>query len=181
LGAFLETPRFKPGNRPEYNFRDEGCVLDGGIRLGGKIDLLEVDEESKTITIVDYKTGSLGSDPAKRHRYELQLYCYKLLLEHSHTFRDYRIEQGYLVFVEPNQDGHITKHAVVFKDDELARVEKLIGAMWQHVQTLDMPDVSGYGDTLAAIKQFEDALVQTVAPNDNQTLQPVPAAQLGLL
>jgi DNA helicase-2/ATP-dependent DNA helicase PcrA len=159
LEAFLATQKFVPGNRPEYNFRDEGCVLDGGVRLGGKIDLLEIDEENKRIVVVDYKTGSLGSDPAKRHRYELQLYCYKLLLQQSHNFKDYSVEQGCLLFVEPDGDGKITRHTVIFKEDELARVQQLLQAMWQRVQSLDMPDTSSYGTTLAAIKQFETDLI----------------------
>jgi DNA helicase-2/ATP-dependent DNA helicase PcrA len=159
LETYLKTQRFTPGHRPEYSFREEGVVLPGGVRMGGKIDLLEIDEASKTITIVDYKTGALGSDPAKRHRYELQLYCYRLLLAHSHSFRDYRVEQGCLVFVEPDSTGKITRYTVTFKDDELARVEHLVQAMWHCVQTLELPDVSGYQDTLAAIKQFEQDLL----------------------
>jgi DNA helicase-2/ATP-dependent DNA helicase PcrA len=156
LEAFLTDPatRFSAGNRPEYNFRDEGVVF-GDVRMAGKIDLLEIDHATKSIIIIDYKTGSLGSDPAKRHRYELQLYCYKLLLEGSHTFKDYTVEQGCLLFVEPDSDGKITRHIVSFTDAELARVRLLVSAMWQHVQTLTIPDVSAYGTTFAATKQFE--------------------------
>ena len=160
LEAFLadSAERFQAGNRPEYNFRDEGVVL-GPVRMSGKIDLLEIDEERKSITVVDYKTGALGSDPAKRHRYELQLYCYKLLLQGSHSFRDYTVEQGCLVFVEPDSDNKITRHTVTFKDDELEHVRRLMTAMWQRVMELDMPDVSSYATTLTGMKQFEDFLV----------------------
>lgn len=161
LEVFLGSNTFRPGNRPEYNFRDEGCVLSeaGGVRLGGKIDLLEINEEQKVITVIDYKTGSLGSDPAKRHRYELQLYCYKLLLQHSHTFKDYTVHEGCLVFVEPDSAGRITRHSVTFKDDELARVAQLVTAMWQRVRSLDLPDVSAYGTGVAAMRQFEADLI----------------------
>jgi len=159
LELFLDNHTFTAGNRPEYNFRDEGVVLEGGVRMAGKIDLLEIDEDAKTITVVDYKTGSLGADPAKRHRYELQLYCYKLLLQHSHTFADYRVEQGCLLFVEPDSTGKVIRHTVLFKDDELARVTELLKAMWNRVQGLDMPDTSAYGTTLTAIKQFEADLI----------------------
>ncbi|HSX31481.1 MAG TPA: ATP-dependent DNA helicase [Candidatus Saccharimonadales bacterium] len=161
LEAFLadKTTTFTAGNKPEYNFRDEGVVLPGGVRLNGKIDLLEIDNERKRIIVVDYKTGALGTDPAKRHRYELQLYCYKLLLQGSHTFKDYAVDQGCLVFVEPDSNGKITRHTVTFKDDELARVRQLATAMWQHVQTLDLPDVTAYPATLAGIKQFEQHLL----------------------
>jgi len=167
LEVFLSSQTFTAGNRPEYNFRDEGVVF-GGVRMSGKVDLLEIDQERKTITVVDYKTGALGSDPAKRHRYELQLYCYKLLLQGSHTFKDYTVEQGCLVFVEPNGDGKITRHTVTFKEDELTRVQKLVTAMWYHVTTLDMPDTSSYDTTFAAIKQFEQDLL---APPEATTQQ----------
>jgi len=151
--------RFTPGDRPEYNFRDEGVVY-GAVRMSGKIDLLHIDEASKTITVIDYKTGSLGVDAAKRHRYELQLYCYKLLIEGSHTFKDYTVTQGQLLFLEPTNDGAITRHTVDFKSAESENVQKLLTAMWYHVKTLDMPDVSHYGTTLAAIKQFEADLME---------------------
>ncbi|HEY4160602.1 MAG TPA: ATP-dependent DNA helicase [Candidatus Saccharimonadales bacterium] len=162
LDVFLsERPqRFTAGNRPEYSFRDEGVVY-GDVRMSGKIDLLEIDEAGKRVTVVDYKTGSLGSDAAKRHRYELQLYCYKLLLQGSHTFRGYTVEQGKLVFVEPGaDDGRIHEHIITFRDDELTRVQELVTAMWQHVMAAEMPDVSGYGTTLADIRRFEDSLLR---------------------
>jgi len=160
-----EASRFVAGNQPEYNFKQEGVVY-GEVLLNGKIDLLEIDHENKRITVVDYKTGSLGSDPAKRHRYELQLYCYKLLIQGSHTFKDYKVEQGCLVFVEPDSSGKIQRHTIVFNDDELERVRQLLGAMWQRVKALDMPDISGYGTGLAAMKQFEADLLAAPAPSE---------------
>jgi len=135
-------------------------VVFNAVHMNGKIDLLEIDEARKSICVVDYKTGALGADPAKRHRYELQLYCYKLLLQHSHTFKDYTVEQGCLVFVEPNGDGKIHRHTVTFKDDELERVRGLVTAMWKHVTTLDIPDISSYSASLAGMKQFETDLVE---------------------
>jgi len=151
--------RMAEGNKPEYSFRDEGVVLDGEVRMSGKIDLLEIDEATKTVTVVDYKTGSLGSDPAKRHRYELQLYCYKLLIQNSHSFRGYTVERGRLVFLEPGADGTIHEHMVTFKDNELERTRQLIHAMWQRVITLDLPDTKGYSTSLTDIRRFEDDLV----------------------
>lgn len=162
LGIFLAQAgrRFKAGNRPEYNFRDEGVVY-GNVQMSGKIDLLEINETDKTVTVVDYKTGSLGSDPAKRHRYELQLYCYKLLLQGSHSFRGYTVGQGKLVFVEPDASGQVQEHVVSFREDELERVKQLVIAMWQHVMDVDMPDVSAYGTSLTDIKHFEADLLQS--------------------
>jgi len=149
---------FKAGNLPEYNFRNEGVVL-GEVKLGGKIDLLEIDHTHKVISVVDYKTGRLGSDPAKLHRYELQLYCYKLLIEGSHSFKGYQVEQGRLLFVEPDNTDTLTEHSITYTPEETTRVTQLLAAMWQHVQNLTMPDISAYGSSLKAIKQFEQDLI----------------------
>ncbi|QQS18236.1 ATP-dependent helicase [Candidatus Saccharibacteria bacterium] len=88
LTSFLAVHKasFHQGNVAEKSFRDEGVFSDD-VHLGGKIDLLEIDKTAKTITVVDYKTGQLGSDPAKLYRYTLQLYCYKILVEGSHVPR----------------------------------------------------------------------------------------------
>ena len=161
LEVFLQdsATHFMPGNKPEHNFRDEGVVLEDNVHMGGKIDLLEIDKETKTITVIDYKTGSLGTNKTKLHKYELQLYCYKILLEHSHSFAGYRVEKGVLVFVEPDDSEKIVRRTVTFTDVETKRVIKLLSAMWHHVRELDMPDISGYGKTLVDIKEFEQALI----------------------
>ncbi|HSX07075.1 MAG TPA: ATP-dependent DNA helicase [Candidatus Saccharimonadia bacterium] len=159
LETFLKEQGFTPGNRPEYNFYNEGVIV-GPAHMSGKIDLLEIDDETKTVCVVDYKTGAFGADPAKRHRYELQLYCYKLLLQYSHTFRDYQVTEGRLVFVEPDNGGTIHSHKVIFKDDELERIKQLIETMWVRITQLDLPDTSGYAASFAGIKQFEQDLLE---------------------
>ncbi len=154
----MNSTSFVKGNIPEKSFRDEGVFV-GDVHLGGKIDLLEIDVDAKTITVVDYKTGRLGTDPAKLHRYTLQLYCYKLLVEGSHTFDGYTVEQGRLIFVEPDQDGKIIQKVIKFEPKETERVRQLLHAMWHRVMTLDLPDVSEYGDTLKDTLAFEDSLI----------------------
>lgn len=150
---------FAAGNVAEKSFRDEG-VFSGEVHLGGKIDLLEIDKTAKKIVVVDYKTGQLGSDPSKLYRYTLQLYCYKLLVEGSHTYRGYSVEAGRLVFVEPDSDGIIITKQIHFEQKETKRVQELLLAMWQHVMALDMPDTSAYGDSLKDIHAFEQKLLE---------------------
>jgi len=160
LREYLRDPatRFKPNDRPEYNFRQEGVLVDE-VHLGGKIDLLQIDSETKEITIVDYKTGAKGNNPAKLHRYELQLYCYKLLVEGSHTFQGYKVKQGSLIFVEPDGADKIVRHTLDFDTQEEMRVKQLLAAIWKRVQNLQLPGVSNYGTTYTAIKQFEQDLI----------------------
>ena len=160
LRAFLADPdtHFKPGDRPEFNFRDEGVFV-GDVHMGGKIDLLQLDKQAKTLSIVDYKTGSTGKDPAKEHRYALQLYCYKLLIEGSHTFAGYKVSDGCLIFVEPDANGKIVRRRITFDEAEAVRVQALLKAIWQRIRDLSLPDIAAYGATYKAIRQFEQDLI----------------------
>jgi ATP-dependent exoDNAse (exonuclease V) beta subunit len=162
LQSFLASEAFKftPGNQPEYSFWREGELQDGDIRLAGKIDLLQVDEPNKQLSIVDYKTGSALTSPAKLHRYELQLYGYKLLLMASRQFRGYHIDTGQLVFLEPglNQGKVIIKH-IDFTDTELERMRQLNLAIWNRIQTLSIPSIAAYGESVTAMRKFEQDLI----------------------
>jgi DNA helicase-2/ATP-dependent DNA helicase PcrA len=153
-----ESGRFRAGNVAEKSFRDEGVVL-GQARLGGAVDLLEIDQAAREIVVVDYKTGHLGSDPAKLHRYTLQLYCYKLLVENSHAYKNYQVNEGRLVFVEPDSEGVCVHKTIRFTDAQTERTSALLQAVWHNIITLTMPDVSDYGDTLKDMLAFENQLL----------------------
>ncbi len=154
---------FQPKNVPEKSFKNEGVLLNGEVLMGGKIDLLEIDEASKSIVVVDYKTGesftSWKPETDKLHKNMLQLYCYKLLVENSSKYRGYTVESGRLEFVEPDADGEIHSLSLDFTDEMLTRTQQLLSALWKRVMAVDMPDVSDYGTSLNAIRQFEDDLI----------------------
>lgn len=154
---------FRPGDIAEANFKNEGAFV-GDVHLGGKIDKLEIDHDAKTITVVDYKTGegyTSWKRNAKLHKYELQLYCYKLLVEHSRTYKTYRVTHGRLEFVEPDRTGGATRPGLTleFNDQKLDHARALMVAMWQHVHQLSFPDTSRYDSTLVGIEQFERDLI----------------------
>jgi DNA helicase-2/ATP-dependent DNA helicase PcrA len=152
---------FQKGNKPEYNFRNEG-VLIGDVHMSGKIDRMDIDTASKTITVVDYKTGKTfdrWSSDAKLHKYKRQLYCYKLLIENSRTYRGYKVEQGVLDFIEPDENGKTYSLSLNFNDKELGETKALLAAMWVCVRDLNFPLVSDYPATLTGIKQFETDLL----------------------
>jgi DNA helicase-2/ATP-dependent DNA helicase PcrA len=155
---------FRPGiDKAEANFRNENVHL-GEVWMGGKIDRLEIDRENKTIVVVDYKTGrsyNRWESSTKLHKYKQQLYCYKLLIEHSRSYRDYKVTSGRLEFVEPDVDGKCHALPLRFEEAEVARTKALLTALWRRVHALDFPDVSGYKASLAGIKAFEDDLLQT--------------------
>jgi len=160
---------FQKGNKPEHNFRNEG-VLVGDVHMSGKVDRMDIDAKNKTITVIDYKTGKAfdrwGSD-AKLHKYKRQLYCYKLLIENSRTYRGYHVEQGILDFVEPDENGKIYSLSLSFDDRELDETTALLNAMWTCVKHLHFPNVENYADTLTGIKQFETDLLNNACKFDS--------------
>ena len=144
------------------------AVLDGGIRIHGKIDLMEIDQQKRTIVIRDYKTGKGIDDfddhssdyaKAKARRYAQQLMFYKLLVENSKEYSGFTVAAGSLEFVEPDQYGHLYRPQIDYSDHEaMAEFQQLIRAVWQHILSLDLPDISAYGAKFADIVQFEDDL-----------------------
>lgn len=151
---------FKPGDKAEHNFRNESVFIDG-VHMAGKIDRMEIDKEARTITVVDYKTGeSFVSWKAalKLHKYKQQLYCYKLLIEGSDTYKGYRVIGARLEFIEPDSNGKIQTLSLEFNKTEMDEMRDLLKAVWRHVKALDLPDVSKYPASLAGAKQFEQDL-----------------------
>lgn len=151
---------FDPSDKPEYNFAHEGSHLEH-IRLSGKVDRLHIDPKAKTITVIDYKTGtgtSRWSHTLKLHKYAQQLYCYKILIENSHTFRSYTVTEGRLEFIEPDNEGKCHSLTLTFKDSELQATKELLQAMWNHVQQFNFPDTSDYAASLAGTLNFEQDL-----------------------
>lgn len=163
LSAYLaqRADSFHASDYSEYNFRNEGVFV-GEAHLAGKIDRLLVDADNRTISIVDFKTGR----PAKRwtndiklHSYKQQLYMYKLLVEGSHGFRGYTVTDAYLEFVEPDDDGQIRQLHLQFTAEAEQQLRQLIGRVWQHVMTLNFPDVSGYSPDIKGIESFQRDLI----------------------
>lgn len=153
---------FKPGDKAEHNFRDEGVFIDD-VHLSGKIDRMEIDKEKKEIVVVDYKTGkshtSWKSD-ARLHQYRQQLYCYKLLIENSRTYQGYKVTAGRLEFLVPDDNNKIQHLALDFDDAELKRIKQLLQAMWQRIHALDFPDVGEYSHNVKGTLEFEDFLLE---------------------
>ena len=152
---------FKPGDAAEHGFRNEGVFV-GDVHMAGNIDRMEIDRDNKTITVVDYKTGKTHAkwaSLAKLHLYKQQLYCYKLLIEGSHTYRGYHVAGGRLEFIEADHETRINTLELTFDTAELERTRQLLTAMWRHVQDLEFPGSSGYAPTVAGIKQFEQDLL----------------------
>lgn len=167
LGKFFENrySSFSKTQKAELDFYDQGAVVAGAI-LTGKIDLVDFIDQNKVV-ITDYKTGKAayswkGSDASeqiKLYKYKQQLLFYKLMMNTSRDYSKYDIEQGKLCFVEPTKEGELKDLTLEFQESELEHLERLIGAVWKRIISLNLPDTSKYSQTLNGIRQFEQDLI----------------------
>ncbi len=156
-----KSSEFMATNEHEYNFKNE-AVFVGDAHLSGKIDKLIVNKVDKTISVVDFKTGtsySRWSNLPKLYKYKQQLYIYKLLVENSHSFAGYKVIDAYLQFVEPDDEGNVIDLHLKFDDAELDKIKHLIQKVWQHVQNLNFPDASGYSADYKGMRALEDDII----------------------
>jgi RecB family exonuclease len=144
------------------DFRREGCVYKGVV-LTGKIDRLEIDSRNKTVRIIDFKSGTPSAkwaSASKYLNYKQQLYFYVLLIETSRTYQGYAVESAALEFIEPLTGGESAPPLELrFDQAEYERFKQLVITVWDHIQSLNLPDVSAYPTTPAGIKQFEADLL----------------------
>ena len=128
----------------ERNFSSEGIVL-GEVPLTGKIDRIEINEEEKTITVADYKTGTPKSKwgtADSTYTYKIQLYFYKFLIENCRTYQNYKVTKGRIDYIPADADGDIVPLELNFKPAEEEQIKKLIQTVYHHIKSLDFPDTS---------------------------------------
>lgn len=156
---------FMPTQVVERRF-DQETIMIGDARIGGAIDLMDIDEETKTITVTDYKTGKAARswrgtteyEKLKLHHYRQQLMFYKLLIEGSRHFADYTVTTGVIEFVEPTHSGDILRLEYSFDAGELAEFSELIGAVWHAICDLQFTLPEGSTPTLSGVLHFEQQL-----------------------
>ena len=133
-------------------------------RIKGKLDRLNLNDGQ--LIISDYKTGkALASFTTKdrtkavkawRHKTQLLFYC--LLAQKDARFakaKDITAQMLYLEAEQPEQ------RALTLKPDisDIARLESLIEAVWQHVTKLEFPNTENYPANAEGIQAFEDDLI----------------------
>lgn len=168
LSAFFAAryDSFSPSQRVEQNFGSETVTLNE-VRLSGAIDLMDIDEEAKTITVTDYKTGKSTSgwqgkteyEKIKLHHYRQQLMFYKLLIEHSRQYAGYTVTKGIIEYVEPDGRGMIHRIELDYDTAELATFTELIKGVWQRIQALQFTTETDYERSLVGIKAFESDII----------------------
>lgn len=158
---------FSETNEHELNFKKQGVIV-GSAHLTGKIDKLIIDKKKRSITIVDFKTGSSHdkwspSNP-KLHKYRQQLYMYKMLVEGSYQFDGYSVEGAYLEFVEAKTNNSRKLH-LVFDQDEQQKLKDLINAVWANIKRLDFPSIENYPKNIKGVKMLEQDLIEKNRPS----------------
>ena len=169
LTAFLnaKSSDFHDTDLAELDFSNQGVIIDNA-RLTGKLDVIDIDKQNKTIFVTDYKTGkpahswkgSADYEKIKLHKYRQQLMFYQLLVEHSRDYGNFTFTGGRLQFVEPDmKTGDILSLEDTFSREELTEFTQLIEIIWQKITTLDLPDISGYSADYKGMLQFEKDLL----------------------
>lgn len=155
---------FTPAQMTEFDFYSDNIII-GEARLTGKLDLIDIDKDDKTLIVTDYKTGKAplswkgktDYEKIKLHRYRRQLMFYKLLVERSSQFKNYTVERGVLEFVEPI-DGEIRRLELDYSEADMDDFVNIIHAVWRFIMTLDLPDISQFSVDYKGILEFEDFL-----------------------
>ncbi len=151
----------------ERGFNNEGVIV-GQAHLSGKIDKIRFLSPNE-VGVIDFKTGKPASswqgrdeyEKIKLHLYRQQLMFYKLLVEGSASYNvKLRVRHGALEFVEANDAGKLIENLEAeLSTDDLLRFTKLIGVVWEHIQSLSFPDITQYPKTLKGITAFEQDLL----------------------
>lgn len=152
--------------KAEVGFGGQNVQLDDA-RLTGSLDMIDINEEDRTILVTDYKTGKPAHDwdkgtdatKIKLHKYRQQLVFYKLLAESSSLYGRYTVTGGQLAFVEPHTTGECVILPLEISKEEVEHTRQLIAAVWKKIITLDLPDTSHYSPDLKGVRQFEQDLI----------------------
>ena len=169
LTTFINTKAsdFHDTDLAELDFSNQGVII-GEAKLTGKLDVVDIDKQNKTIFVTDYKTGkpshswkgSADYEKIKLHKYRQQLMFYQLLVESSRDYSNFTFTGGRLQFVEPDmKTGDILSLEDTFSREELTEFTQLIEIIWRKITTLDLPDVSGYSADYKGMLQSENDLL----------------------
>lgn len=167
LPYFAETIRH-PGGQAEINFSSERLHLDD-IPLTGKIDHINIDAKNKTIDIYDLKTSKYRPEKWQSHptlyKYALQLEFYKLLLQLSPTYRNYKINTGHILFISPDDEDKVYDKAYPYTAESSEQLKSLIRKVYPLIKSLEFVKNPKYnlsadsGRTLRDVKDFVEVIL----------------------
>lgn len=153
------------GSMPERSLQN---IKIGDALIGGKLDRIDV-IDAQTLRIVDYKTGKPlqsfetkdQTKAIKAWKHKLQLTFYALLANNHPDFKQYTTIEGQMVYLHAQSAKELALGYIPSSED-IARLAKLTQAVWQAVQSYQLPDTSDYSNNIAGITAFEEYLLTTV-------------------
>lgn len=167
LKTFRDVLRH-PYAKGEVNLSSEHLTLDG-IPLTGKIDHINLNPETKTIEIYDFKTGNYHKENWQSHftlyKYALQLEFYKLLLSLSPTYRNYKITTGHILFVSPDNDNVVHDKIYPYSDAGATEIKQLAKVIYQLITSLDFvhnPEINLSADPKRSVKNVKEFVKQLI-------------------
>lgn len=135
----------------ERSFGKQYPVMLDDISLVGKIDRIE-EIETGIVRVIDYKTAKpmsqneiLGKTKSSDGRYWRQLLFYRILADHDPDFR-YKVREGQLIFLEPNDSGKYKSETFSFDDLEIETFVQEIKNIHAEIQTLAFLDLPPCGE-----------------------------------
>jgi len=157
---------FTTAQRSEVSFANQHSML-GSAHLTGSLDLICIDDKTRTMQVTDYKTGkpshswkgTTDFEKIKLHKYRQQLLFYKLLVEQSRDYSKYSVDTAVLQFVEPTHAGDIVSLGIDFDSEELERFSRLAQVVYDRIIAFDLPDISSYEQSYKGILAFENDLL----------------------
>ena len=164
LEKFMEKwwHNFTPDALVEKSFKDEAAFV-GKAHLTGNLDQLLVDEESKTIRVVDFKTGkpeTRWQKTPKSYFYNNQLLFYKLMVENSHSYKNFVVDEAKLVFVEPDAfSGEFAELNLDIKGSDDKIFKQLIESVYDRIINLNFPKTEDFSKDYKGILSFVDWLL----------------------
>lgn len=156
--------------RAEVNFSPERLSFDG-VPLVGKIDHIAVDDDVKTIEVYDFKTGSYHPEKWNSHptlyKMRLQLGFYKLLLNLSPVYRNYKVEAGHILFVTPDDnDGKVYDKIYDYNVEDDNELRELIRAVYREISSLNFMHndelflPADKGNSMKQVREFVQKLIE---------------------
>lgn len=154
--------------KAEVNFAPEKLVVEG-VPVTGKIDHITIDEKNKEIEVIDFKTGGYHKEKWQSHatlyKYMLQLGFYKLLLNNSPNYRNYKVKKAHILFVTPDKDNLVYDKVYEFNKEDEKSLINILQAVYKQISTLsfiDDPEIFVEADNnlgLKDIKKFIELLL----------------------
>jgi hypothetical protein len=82
------------------------------------------------------------------------------LVDNSRTLRsNKKVKNGMIAFLTPSEDNTYVDLTFEYNDDQIKRLQDLVGVIWKKIMNLDFPDTSSYPPTIKGIRMFEDDLL----------------------